>query len=159
MLGHSVVGQLPLGQLTPSSTGVYFLGAETGVFTITDGATVLSYPPRLFADAGSFTLTGNDASFIYNRPVVAETGSFALTGYDVGLYRRAALTAESGSFTLSSAGASFVYSFNLTADAGAFVMTGHEVGLLLTRPKFGILAAPRGSYPIKARARYRRAVH
>lgn len=159
MLGHSVVGQLPLGQLTAGGLGVYFLGANTGIFTITDGGTLLRYPPRVFADSGTFTLTGNDASFIYNRPLAADTGTFTLTGHDVGLYRRATLAAETGVFTVSSAGASFVYSFNLTADTGAFVLTGNEVEFRLTQPKFGILATPRGAYPIKARSRFRRAVH
>ena len=159
MLGHSVVGQLPLGQLTASGTGVYFLGAETGTFTVSDGGTMLRYPPRVFADEGEFFFTGNDVSFTYNRPIVAETGVFTLTGYDVGLFRLATLSAETGVFTLSSDGAAFVYSFNLNADHGAFSMIGYDVDFAMTQPKFGITANPRGAYPIKARSRFRRAVH
>lgn len=159
MLGHSVVGERVLGELTSSSTGAFFLGADTGVFTITDEGTTLYVPPRLFADSGEFVFTGFDSEFVYDRPIVAETGVFALTFNDAGVLRSATLTAETGVFTLASDGAGFIYLLNLAADTGVFTWTGFDSTLRLTQPKFGILAAPQGAYPFRARASYRRAVH
>ena len=158
MLGHSVVGQLPLGQLSPSFSGAYFLGADAGIFSIS-GTANLYYPPNVDADTGAFTFTGYDVGFTYNRPVSADTGSFTLTGYDAGLIRTSRLVADRGLFTLTGYDSNYSKTFRSTMDTGVYTLTGYDLQFFYTVPKFGIVANKRGAAPIRARSRHMRAAN
>lgn len=139
MLGHSALGEQPLGAFDSTIT---YLAAANGTFTLT-GQDVLfdTFSGYTMAGGtGAFTLTGQAAGLIKSLNLVSGVGAFTLTGINADFIRHT-LAGEAGAFTLTGQAASLLRSYPLTATTGAFTLSGQNAALRLTLTRFEVDAA------------------
>lgn len=129
MLGHSALGEQPLGAFQSTIT---LLAAANGTFTLTGQdalfATFSGY--AMFGGTGAFALSGQGAGLARSRfPLAAGVGSFALTGVNADFIH--ILAGDAASFALTGQAADLRYDRLLAGDADAFALTGQNLALRL----------------------------